>query len=79
MKEFFDIWKCSGTLNYIRDGFEIIAVSSSDQKVFKYHCALMACFAIFDDVRRILKLKSCINGCNLECFEDTPNFSRGSR
>ena len=34
-KDFFDVRNSSVTLDYIRDGFEIIAVSSSDQELFK--------------------------------------------
>ena len=80
-KNFFDIWNLSGTPNYLRKAVEIIPVSSSVQKLFQQHCAWIACYANFDDVRRILKLKLCLNDCDLECFEDTSrrNFSRGSR
>ena len=52
--------------HYIRVGFEIIPVSSSDQKLCINLCALIA---IFDEVWRILKLNPCLNGCDLECFE----------
>ena len=32
---FFDMWNCSGTLEYLRDAVEISPVSSSVQMLFK--------------------------------------------
>ena len=78
---FFDIWNRSGTLKYLKDAVEIIAVSSSVQKLFKKKCVLITFWANFDDVWIIFKLKRCLNGCDSEHFEDTsrPNFSRRTR
>ena len=37
-KECFDIWNRSGTLDYLRNAVEIIALSSSVQKLIKKQC-----------------------------------------
>ena len=78
-KHYFDTWKRSRSLEYLKDGFWdhrcTFIWSNGIQKTLRVD----SMFGKFRWRADVFESKICLNGCDLEWFEDTSrhNFSRG--